>query len=169
MTEGAAYAACTLALLAFARCLERPTVVAQLLALAALALAAGIRLQLASLGVALLGALVAARAPGARPPAAVRATTSRRLWPLLVLFGGGILALAVRAALGNPLAGYGDLWRSYDLRRGRTLDLAGDCRPWPLPGARPPRRRPAVARRPRPGGTPRRPPRRCVRVALPRA
>ena len=35
MTEGAAYAACVLALLALARCLERPTVTTQLLALAA--------------------------------------------------------------------------------------------------------------------------------------
>jgi hypothetical protein len=114
MTEGAAYAACTLALLAFARCLERPTVFAQLFALAALALAAGIRLQLASLGVAFLGALVVRRllARGLRRSSRDDVT---RLWPLLVLFGGGILALSVRAALGNPLAGYGDLWRSYDL------------------------------------------------------
>ncbi|HET9286519.1 MAG TPA: hypothetical protein VFO26_03070 [Gaiella sp.] len=114
MTEGAAYVACMLALLAFARCLERPTVAAQVLALAALALAAGVRLQLASLGLAFAAALL------------LRGLLSRGLrlpsrddliafWPLLVILGGGMVALAVRAALGNPLAGYGDLWRSYDL------------------------------------------------------
>ena len=113
MTEGAAYTACTLALLAFARCLERPTVAAQLFALVALALAAGVRLQLASLGVAFAGALVlrwlVVRGSGGRPVA------TSPLWPLLVILGGAVVALAVRAAFGNPLAGYGDLWRSYDV------------------------------------------------------
>jgi hypothetical protein len=114
MTEGAAYAASTLALLAFARCLERPTVAAQLVALAALALAAGVRLQLASLGIAFAGALVlrALLTRGLRRPSR---SDLARFWPLLVILGGGLVALAVRAALGNPLAGYGDLWRSYDL------------------------------------------------------
>lgn len=114
MTEGAAYVASTLALLAFARCLERPTVPAQLFAVTALLLAAGVRLQLATLGgafaLALLGRMLLTR--GLRLP------TRRdvvRLWPLLVVLVGGALALAVRAALGNPLAGYADLWRSYDL------------------------------------------------------
>ena len=81
MTEGAAYAASTLALLAFARCLERPTVPAQLLAVTALLLAAGVRLQLATLGgafaLALLGRTLLTR--GLRLP------TRRdvvRLWPL---------------------------------------------------------------------------------------
>ena len=114
MTEGAAYAACTLALLALTRCLERPTVAAQFLALAALLLAAGVRLQLAVLGGALVVALVLRWlvARGLRLPAR---RNLMRLWPLLVVLGGGAIALAVRAALGNPLAGYGDLWRSYDL------------------------------------------------------
>ncbi len=58
MTEGAAYAACCLALLALMRCLERPTVAAQFLAVGALVLAAGVRLQLAALGAALVVALV---------------------------------------------------------------------------------------------------------------
>ena len=114
MTEGAAYAACTLAVFAISRCLERPTADAQFLALAALLLAAGVRLQLAVLGVAFIVALAvrALVSRGLRLP-------SRRdlvgLWPLLLLLGGGAVALAVRAALGNPLAGYGDLWRSYDV------------------------------------------------------
>ena len=37
------------------------------------------------------------------------------MWPLLLVLGAGMLAVAVRIALGNPLGGYGDLWRSYDL------------------------------------------------------
>ena len=49
MTESVAYAACVLAFLAIARCLERPTVKTQLLALAAVGLAAAARFQLASL------------------------------------------------------------------------------------------------------------------------
>ncbi len=114
MTEGAAYTACVLAFLAFASCLERPTVAAQLLAIGALALAAGVRFQLATLGAAFVAALalrwVVSR--GARLPARADVV---RLWPLVVVLGAAVLALAVRAALGNPLAGYGDLWRSYDL------------------------------------------------------
>ena len=88
MTEGAAYAACTLALLALTRCLERPTVAAQFLALAALLLAAGVRLQLAVLGGALVVALVLRWlvARGLRLPAR---RNVMRLWPLLVVLGGG--------------------------------------------------------------------------------
>jgi hypothetical protein len=114
MTEGAAYVASTLALLAFARCLERPTIAAQLFAVAALVLASGVRLQLATLGgafaLALLGRWLVTH--GARLPSRADVV---RLWPLLVVLLGGLLVLAVRAALGNPLAGYADLWRSYDL------------------------------------------------------
>ncbi len=114
MTEGAAYAACCLALLAFARCLERPSVASQVLALGALALAAGVRFQLASLGVALVLALVV-RALLVRGPRARRRDRLVRLWPLLLVLGLGAVALAIRAVLGNPLGGYGDLWRTYDL------------------------------------------------------
>jgi hypothetical protein len=114
MTEGVAYAACTLALLAFHRCLERPTVLAQLGALGALALAAGLRLQLAALAGALVLAL-ALRALLTRGRGLVSRKDVRRLWPLLLVLGGAALAVAVRAALGNPLAGYADLWRSYDV------------------------------------------------------
>ena len=111
MTESVAYAACVLAFLAIARCLERPTVKTQLLALAAVGLAAAARFQLASLAAALVLALV------------VRALLTprqdrrelRRYWPLLAALAIGAVALGVRAALGNPLEGYGDLWRSYDL------------------------------------------------------
>ena len=114
MTEGAAYAACTVALLAFARCLERPTADAQFLALAALLVAAGVRLQLATLGLAFAAALVmrALLTRGVRLPAL---RDLARLWPLLLVLGGGAVVLAVRAALGNPLEGYGDLWRTYDV------------------------------------------------------
>lgn len=114
MTEGAAYPACCLALLMVARCLERPTVAAQLLAVGAIGLAAGVRLQLASLGAALVVALVVrfTLARGLRLPTP---SDLARVWPLLLLVGAGTLALAVRAALGNPLGGYGDLWRSYDV------------------------------------------------------
>ena len=113
MTEGAAYTACCLALLALARCLERPTVAAQLLAILAIALATGVRLQLAALGIALAVALplrfVLSR--GLRLP---RGADLARVWPLLAVLGLATFALAVRIAIGNPLEGYGDLWRSYD-------------------------------------------------------
>jgi hypothetical protein len=114
MTEGAAYTACCLALLAFARCLERPTVVAQLLALASLALAAGVRLQLAALGLALVLALAVrfALVRGWIIPARADLV---RVWPLLLVVGVAATAFGVRAALGNPLEGYGSLWRSYDV------------------------------------------------------
>ena len=114
MTEGAAYAASTLALLACARCLERPTVAAQFLAVAAVGLAASVRLQLAVLGAALVAALLvrALVTPGIR---AVSGRSLLRLWPLLLLLGGAAAALAVRAAFGNPFGGYGDLWRTYDI------------------------------------------------------
>lgn len=113
MTEGAAYTACCLALLALARCLERPTVAAQLLTILAIALATGVRLQLAALGIALVASLplrfVLSR--GLRLP---RGGDLARVWPLLVVLGLATFALAVRIAIGNPLEGYGDLWRSYD-------------------------------------------------------
>jgi hypothetical protein len=114
MTEGPAYTACTLALLALARCLERPRVSAQLLALATVALATGVRFQLAVLGVALLVALPL-RAIVARGRLQVSRRDVTRLWPLLVVLGAGIAVFAVRAVEGNPLEGYGDLWRSYDV------------------------------------------------------
>jgi hypothetical protein len=113
MTEGPAYAACTLALLALARCLERPTVPAQLFALATVALATGVRFQLAVLGVALLVALPL-RALVARRGLQVSRRDVTRLWPLLLVLGAGIAVFTVRAVVGNPLEGYGDLWRSYD-------------------------------------------------------
>ena len=111
MTESVAYAACVLAFLAIARCLERPSVGAQLLALGAVGLAAAARFQLAALAAALVIAL------------ALRALLTPRddrrelrgYWPLIAVLAVGAVALGVRAALGNPLEGYGDLWRSYDL------------------------------------------------------
>jgi hypothetical protein len=111
MTESLAYTACVLAFLAFARCLERPTITAQLFAVVALGLATAARYQLASLGLALVLALVVC---ALLTPRQVRRDLLG-LWPLAAVLGAAGLALAVRAALGNPLAGYGDLWRSYDL------------------------------------------------------
>jgi hypothetical protein len=111
MTESVAYTTCVLAFLAFARCLERPTIAAQLFVLGALGLATAARFQLAALGLALVLALVAR--------ALLTPRDTRRelvaLWPLAAVLGAAAVALAVRAALGNPLEGYGDLWRSYDL------------------------------------------------------
>ncbi len=111
MTEGAAYTACCLALLALARCLERPTVAAQLFAVLAIVLATGVRLQLAALGVALVAALVLrfVLIHGLRLP---RRAELARVWLLLAVIGLGAVAVAVRSATGNPLEGYGDLWRS---------------------------------------------------------
>ena len=114
MTEGAAYAACCLALLAFARCVESPTVAWQMLALGSLVLATGVRYQLASLALALVGALLV-RFMLVRRSRPRRWDHLARVWPLLLVLALGVVALGVRAALGNPLAGYGDLWRSYDL------------------------------------------------------
>ena len=125
MTEGPAYAACTLALLACAVCLERPTVPAQLFALAAIGLATSIRLQLAVLGAALVAAIVvrARRDPGT----AFRvADDLARLWPLLAVLGLAGAALAVRAALGNPLGGLRRPVAVVRRRRGRSVDVAGD-------------------------------------------
>ena len=114
MTEGAAYACACLAFLACAVAIERPTVRRQLLAIAAIALATGVRTQLAVIAVALLGGLVvdgllrgALRRPGRADLAA--------FWPLLAACGVGLLALGARAATGDALAGYDALWRSYDL------------------------------------------------------
>jgi hypothetical protein len=118
MTEGAAYAASTLALLACLRCLERPTVAAQLLAPASVALAASVRLQLAALGAALVAALPI-RGFVVRGRRFIERADLARFRPLLVLAGLVVAALAVRIALGNPLAGYGGLWRTYDV-----LDVA---------------------------------------------
>ena len=49
-----------------------------------------------------------------RPPAALGEPILPVVWPLLVVLGLATFALAVRIAIGNPLEGYGDLWRSYD-------------------------------------------------------
>lgn len=111
MTESVAYAACVLAFLAIARCLEEPTVKTQLFALGAVGLAAAARFQLAALAAALVVALVirAVLTPRKDRP------ELRGYWPLLTVLAAGAIALGVRAVLGNPLEGYGDLWRSYDL------------------------------------------------------
>jgi hypothetical protein len=114
MTEGLAYLASTLALLACLRCIERPTVPAQVAAIAAVGLAASVRFQLAVLGAALLVALPlrALVVRGRRRPGRDDLVL---LWPTLVVAGAAVLALVIKALVGNPLGGYGDLWRSYDV------------------------------------------------------
>ena len=112
MTEGVAYSAACLALLACALALERPTVGRQLLAIGAVGLAAGVRTQLAVLGAAFVGALVirVLLTPGWRRPSRDDVV---RLWPVLGACVAGTLVLAARAATGDVLAGYDALWRSY--------------------------------------------------------
>ena len=145
MTEGAAYAACCLALLALTRCLERPTVAAQLLAVGALVLAAGVRLQLAALGGALVAALVLrfVLVRGLRVPSA---TDLAGVWPLLLVLGAGDArrrradsARQPARRLRGPLA----LVRP---SRRRPMVVAVDCGARRLPGARPAGRRTGGAR-----------------------
>ena len=113
MTEAAAYPAACLAFLAIVAAAESPTVTRQILALGAIALATGVRLQLAVLGAALVVALV------------LQPVVSRGRRPGRAdLRGCGRLGAAVAVALvvgiakivgGNPLAGYDGLWQSYDV------------------------------------------------------
>ncbi len=115
MTEGTAYAAACLAFLASQRMLERPSVGRQLAAIGAIGLAASARLQLATLGGALLVALGVRwlLARGARLP---RAADLRRAWPLLGVTAAALVVLVGTAVLGgDPPGGYDDLWRGYPL------------------------------------------------------
>lgn len=115
MTEGTAYAAACLAFLASQRMLERPSVGRQLAALGAIGLAASARLQLATLGGALLVALGVRwlLARGVRLPGAA---DLRRAWPLLAATAlAGALLVGTAVLGGDPPGGYDDLWRGYPL------------------------------------------------------
>jgi hypothetical protein len=113
MTESVGYLAATWAFLAIACVLERPSVRNQLLAIVVVGVAAGVRLQLAALGVVLVTALGTYWLLGPKP-AAPRRDQLQRLWPLgaacLIAVGLGVL----RIAQGEPLAGYDGLWQSYN-------------------------------------------------------
>ncbi len=114
LTENVAYPTGSLALLAIALALERPTTRRQLGALGAVALAALARPQLAVLVFAFplgLGARWLMLPPGARPGAAAL----RRLWPTAAAAGAALLlAIAAFASGRVSLKDYGDVWRSYD-------------------------------------------------------
>lgn len=113
MTEATAYAAACLAFLALQRVLERPSTGRQLAALGAIGLAASARLQLATLGIALLLAL-ALRWVLARGPRLPRSADLRRMWPVLAATAVGVAAVALSTALGgDPPGGYDDLWGGY--------------------------------------------------------
>ena len=105
MTENAALPAFVLAFFAFAAALERPSLLNQLLALAAIGLAAAVRIQ----GVGLAGVLIVALAlfavlEGRAAGKVVSVAEVRRFWPglasLLVL---GLGYLAYKAAQGEPI------------------------------------------------------------------
>ena len=120
LTESVAYLAFACALLAIVRAVEEPTVVRQLVGLAAVAAAALVRTQflllapVLAVSVALALVLLPARArPG-----------WRRLWPTAAVLGAGVavvLGLLVGGRSPADLLGsYGVLWTSYDV-----TDLAG--------------------------------------------
>ena len=112
-TEAVAYPAACTALLAIQLAAERPSARRQLAALAAIGLAAGVRLQLATLVAALLVALAVrhlASSGAIRPPIALL----RRLWPTWAVLGAVLAIALLRLASGGSVSGYGDLWRSYD-------------------------------------------------------
>jgi hypothetical protein len=116
MTESLAFLACSWAFYAVLLTLERPTALRQLAALAAIALATGVRTQFALLFAVYLVALVLVTVivPGRLTGLEALATG---LWPTWAAVGLGAL-LVVRALTTTgtgPLGGYTDLQRSYDL------------------------------------------------------
>jgi hypothetical protein len=113
LTESAAYLTGSCALLALVLAIERPTARRQLLALAACALAALARPQLAALvaafplGLSIRWLLLPA---GSRPGAAAL----RRLWPTAVAVGVAVVLWAGALASGHvTLKDYRDVWTSY--------------------------------------------------------
>jgi hypothetical protein len=115
LTESAAYLTGTLALLALALVVERPSARRQLGALGALALAALARPQLAAFAVAFpvgLGVRWLLLPRASRP--GVEAL--RRLWPTAAAVGAaGVLAAVALASGRASLRDYSDVWTSYDL------------------------------------------------------
>ncbi len=114
LTESVAYLAFAFALLAMTRVIERPSITRQVVALGAIAIAAGVRTQfllLAPVYVAvLLGSALVLPSSG---------TWLRRLWPTAVvvaLVGLGLVAfLATGGSFADLLGSYDVLWRRYDL------------------------------------------------------
>jgi Dolichyl-phosphate-mannose-protein mannosyltransferase len=108
LTESTAYPAACTALLAMVIALERPTLLRQLIVLAAVAFATGSRPQLAVLAGALVAGycicLVARRGPARR-------AYVRSLWPTLLAVLLGALAIAQRIVAdgASALGGYADL------------------------------------------------------------
>jgi hypothetical protein len=109
MTESAAFPAILLALFAIACALERPTVLRQLLIVAAIVLACAARLQALVLFAALptaivLKGLLDARAAAAERPALVILQSLRRFsWALGLILAGGLAYLVVKTAQGASL------------------------------------------------------------------
>ncbi len=118
MTESAAYAAASLALLAIVLAIERPSVRRQLAVLGAVALAFLTRAQFAVLFPAYVAALVLlwAVVPAQRPR---DRRAMRALWPTLAVLAVGVVLVAAvpivsgRAPVGLPTA-YSELWDDYD-------------------------------------------------------
>jgi hypothetical protein len=117
MTESMAYLAAAWALYATMLALERPTVLRQLVLLAAIAVAFLTRSQL---GVLYVGWLVALGlhwwiSPGARPR---ERRELRRLWPSALPLVAAVAFLAARLAGGSSprdsLGAYWELWRGYE-------------------------------------------------------
>ncbi|MBA3734348.1 MAG: hypothetical protein H0W90_03980 [Actinobacteria bacterium] len=116
LTEAAAYATGTLALLALLRVIERPTARRQIEALAAVALAALARPQLVALGAALPVGLALR---WWLMPASIRPSLSaalRRLWPTAAAVGFVVVAGAAALASGHAsLRDYRDVFTTYDV------------------------------------------------------
>ncbi len=114
LTESIAYLTSSLALLAVALALERPTARRQLVALGAVAVAALARPQLAVLEVAFplgLGVRWLMLPAGSRPTLGV----VRRLWPTAAAVGGlAVLAVAALASGHANLKDYNDVFTSYE-------------------------------------------------------
>jgi hypothetical protein len=130
MTESLAYLAAAWAFLAIARAIERPSWRSQVVALAAVALAVGVRTQFLALFVAYVLAvasaalLVPGRLDGAR-------LVLRRYTPTLasLLVGATVLIVTpvVRGDTPGVFGGYASVWRSYDvldMRRWLVYHLA---------------------------------------------
>lgn len=117
MTESLAYLTAAWAIVAIMFALERPTWARQIAAIAAIALAAGVRTQLLSL----FGVYVAALAICALllPERRRWRAEARALVPTLALLaaavGAFVFAPVVQGSPPRLLGGYAPLWRSYDV------------------------------------------------------
>jgi hypothetical protein len=116
LTESAAYATGTLALLALLRVVERPSTRSQLLALGAVGLAALARPQLVALAVGLPAGLALRwwfLSHLSRPPLSA---SLRKLWPTVAAVGLVVLSSALALVSGHAsLRDYRDVFRTYDV------------------------------------------------------